>query len=621
MQKKTSQSLLDFFIHLTQYISKEVKFISLRHKPMLEAFAFEGDYDYLVNPLDVQKVLALVFQEASSFCVDFSIKQLKYGKYVITFYDNKSDKNIVLEMWSYLEVKHSGYFKYIFFEDIEPFLVQENGIYTLDKEIEALYYLSHLKTKRKDLTLSLIQLRLQHYYDVLQASQSEYVSFFESLLQNPSSADDILKQANQVLVEKNIIRKKLFIKENLHFYTFRLKLLHFRVETKMLQKCKTIPFLGPDGVGKTTIIESIAKRTNFKYFRFKKMFRHSILYKIVTLLNKSQCHSLEKNQCDDRLGASLVKIACLRYPFLELGMLLRQRTILSDRFFHDLFLQDLRFEEKKASLRSGWKKLLFWMPKHYALVHLDAPSEVIHTRKQELSKENIDIYRDAIFKLYQHKPARVYLYLNTTNTLENSTDIFLNVFYPKAKTQKKIQLSDENIISRGNERVCYQHPLYKDRVIKVTYKKARGQNKLEFAYYAYLQKKGIDFSQIAKCYGWSDTQEGKGLVFEKIMYNTSTLTLADAVKTKAVDLTQLDTMVEELYKYLVKNQILFVDIGLDNIMLTQDKLVIIDGLGGRRLNWKFYLYIHMPLYTQYKIKKQWKKVLHQYKKLKDNPIS
>ena len=76
-------------------------------------------------------------------------------------------------------------------------------------------------------------------------------------------------------------------------------------------------------------------------------------------------------------------------------------------------------------------------------------------------------------------------------------------------------------------------------------------------------------------------------------------------------------LVNDLQEYLFQNEILFIDVDLSNLFCQEEsagkfKLVIVDGLGARRLNWKFYLYLVSSWYRRYKIKKQWKKFYNNY---------
>jgi hypothetical protein len=83
-----------------------------------------------------------------------------------------------------------------------------------------------------------------------------------------------------------------------------------------------------------------------------------------------------------------------------------------------------------------------------------------------------------------------------------------------------------------------------------------------------------------------------------------------------------DKLLRDLKEYIFENNILFIDYAIDNILCCeyeegQYRLIIIDGLGGRRLGFKFWLYLKSKLYTKYKVKKQWKKFLKRYLEIRD----
>ncbi len=72
-------------------------------------------------------------------------------------------------------------------------------------------------------------------------------------------------------------------------------------------------------------------------------------------------------------------------------------------------------------------------------------------------------------------------------------------------------------------------------------------------------------------------------------------------------------LLSQLVNYLKEQQILFIDTCLSNVFCIKQenneyKLLIVDGLGAKRLNYKYWLYIHIGLYRRYKINKQAKKL-------------
>lgn len=177
-----------------------------------------------------------------------------------------------------------------------------------------------------------------------------------------------------------------------------------------------------------------------------------------------------------------------------------------------------------------------------------------------------------------------------------------------------MNINKEQFIARGGGRNCYSHPSDPSKVIKIPHKDRRDQNELEFRYFNHLAKQNISYKHIARCYDYIQTNLGRGLVCEKVAnYDGSTsLTLKEAVNSSLFTPSKIADLIHELKEYLYKNSVLFVDLGLENILCCEYKkgeyrLIIVDGLGGRRINFRFWLYLHSALYTKYKVIKQWQK--------------
>ncbi|RXJ90584.1 hypothetical protein CRV01_05365 [Arcobacter sp. CECT 8983] len=188
---------------------------------------------------------------------------------------------------------------------------------------------------------------------------------------------------------------------------------------------------------------------------------------------------------------------------------------------------------------------------------------------------------------------------------------------------EKIVLNKKYFLAKGGERNCYIHPKDENKVIKVVHRneKHNEQNKLEYKYYNFLQKRNKPLTHLTKCYGFINTNLGLGLIYERLKdYNNNpSKSFKFFLEEKIFTREEEDKLVSELKDYLFQNDILFIDVDLSNIfcqefMENKYKLVIIDGLGARRLNWRFYTYLYSKTFTRYKIKKQWKKFFQNFKK-------
>jgi len=188
---------------------------------------------------------------------------------------------------------------------------------------------------------------------------------------------------------------------------------------------------------------------------------------------------------------------------------------------------------------------------------------------------------------------------------------------------KQIFLDDAHFIAKGGERDCYIHPNDEHKVIKIVHRKEKHneQNKLEFKYYTFLKKNKISLNHLSRCDGFINTNCGEGLVYERIVNydNTFSQSFKTFLEHKTFSKEIEFKLMTELKEYLFQNNILFIDVDLSNVFCKEVsskkyKLIIIDGLGARRLNWRFYLYLYSKKYTRYKIKKQWKVFFANYLK-------
>ncbi len=428
---------INFFINFLEKLKhNRVHMVSLRYKKIHKDVAFSGDYDFIVSENSVDMILKTLFELAQNSSINFVINRAKFGKIKISIYNQTGTKSIDLELWTHLEVKDDNTLSYIFYEDISSHIIIEKDYScSLPLEIEALYYLSHLKTKNKDLSKDEIQMRLKHYRDSLKNNYPQLFQYYTAVIDDISSIKKYASKANSLLVEKEILftrKDKMKLKQE---RIRRFKISKHRIYSQYLRAFKIIPVVGPDGVGKTTVIESIKEHSYSKVssYRFKNLFRHNIIYQISRyFLQNNLPKETPKNQYDDFYGELIIYIALIYFPFLAFRNLLSSKFLFTDRFFHDFIIKDTRFLDKEALLRENWKALLKKVPNSFWFLHLDAPTKTILKRKQEMNQEAIDTYRYNIFTMYLQKPSIIYSYINTSLPLQNSTHVLMET----AKTIK-----------------------------------------------------------------------------------------------------------------------------------------------------------------------------------------
>ncbi len=395
--------------------------VPIRPKALNDEEAFVGDYDFLASEEAIIPLLQTLFDMAAAECLNFTVNQTKFGKTKLSIYDSVDSRSITVEIWTHLEVKERGCLRYIFYEDIEPHIRKEPcGAYAFGPEIEALYYLSHLKTKSKNLVAVEVQARLAYYKATVQ-DQVDLVALYERLQRDTTLRDEIATCANHILMEKCILFCKRNTEKRARAFRRYRAAKQWRLYSRWLRLLRITPVLGPDGVGKTSLIKALKRKTRSRvyYYRFKKLFRHNWIYQFSrAVLKRRLPKTFQKNQYDDIYGKWLLTIARFRYPLLVVLSLVTRRFYFCDRFFHDLLIENARFQHKEAGLRSNWEHLLRKTPGTFWLIQLDAPNTVILSRKQELTEQAIDAYRSSIFEMYLEKPSVVYSYVSTALPLE-----------------------------------------------------------------------------------------------------------------------------------------------------------------------------------------------------------
>jgi len=612
-----------FIYFLDKVKTNGFQLVPVRYRPYDEETAMSGgDYDFLLPSIELDSFLRLLFQCMSDAGIHFSIDRTKPEKCVIHLHVLDCGKVITLEVWSFLEVKDplKRYENRISWQVIAPHLRRDESGYRLTTTIEIYYYLSHLATKKKSIKTPLVDFRLNYYLDLAGNTNIELHTLLAKTI-NGEEISVIAAEANHYLYTIGLLSPKQKGLMGLSAVIDTIQVRYRRYCNKRTAKKGIITFVGQDGVGKTTQIENLKNSltTKSSYYRFKKLYRSSLLYSFLCLLRypKNARKTLPKNEFDEQHTGLLFWIALFNYPRLWLRAKINGYQLV-DRYYSDLLFKQLRQKNKDTELLHNWQSLAGFIPHPAWSIHLDASADVILGRKDELSRAAIDVYRKLTFEIYLANPALAYTYINTGTTLDlcqkSLATAMKNLSVFAKNIPSEIILNTDNILAQGNHRICYQHPLLADRIIKidkVVTKDVRNQNKIESEYYKTLKNRKVPFTYIPECDGWQKSNFGQGLVFEKVVNDdgSSLCSLDACLRTGQISWPEAKILLESLGEYLIRNAIVFADLGLDNLVCqkrtTGWHLMIIDGLGARRLGLKFRLYSYVLPLARYKMRRQW----------------
>ncbi|CCK74279.1 MAG: hypothetical protein KBT75_12085 [Oleispira antarctica] len=172
----------------------------------------------------------------------------------------------------------------------------------------------------------------------------------------------------------------------------------------------------------------------------------------------------------------------------------------------------------------------------------------------------------------------------------------------------EIYLTDELIVGKGRDRVCYQHPHDSNLCIKVSISDNK-QSKREVSYFNFLNKKNTDLSKISVFRGTVKTDKGLGYTFDLIRdYDKKvSKTLRQCLESQEFSIEWIQPQLNELKNYLISNKICVRDISPSNISCERTpngvNLLIIDGVSNSNIN---PLTIRLQSLVNTSIDKAWK---------------
>jgi len=173
----------------------------------------------------------------------------------------------------------------------------------------------------------------------------------------------------------------------------------------------------------------------------------------------------------------------------------------------------------------------------------------------------------------------------------------LKLFYKINKNKNLIYLNDINYVKKGGNRLLYQHPLDKNKVIKILsnhrkkkcyfifkYLYIRDENVREYIFYN-KNKNSPFMKYFPKMYGFINTNKGLGLCYELILNDDGTISKNIVEYINIYGLTEeLLSKIKNLISIIKKYNIEHNELNFYNIVVKMnnnkiDNLIIVDGFG------------------------------------------
>ncbi|NQX84861.1 MAG: hypothetical protein HRT67_02975 [Flavobacteriaceae bacterium] len=354
------------------------------YKTILDADTSLQDIDVLFKQKDFENVNAILksFCKQSNYEIVQCYDQDIYAKNFF-LYNEGTQQFLNLDICGKLIGKHIT-----FFSENELFPTSEiyKGIPVLKPHQEFVYYL----VKRIDKT-EISKPQFEHLKTLFDKNVQECLAYIKRYV---NSDTDILQKAfeqhNYEMLKANLEGLAKAVIRNRKLSVAEKVKNQFRIFKRIIQPTGfSIAFLGPDGSGKSTVIEGVVTSElpfrRVDYFHLKPFpTKNGMTSQTVTDPHALPPYSVLKSYLK-----LCVFIMQYNYGWLIniITLKIKSSLIIFDRYYDDIIVDHKRY---RYGGNVGMAKLVRWfIPKPNLYVILTAAPEIIHSRKQEVTIDEL----------------------------------------------------------------------------------------------------------------------------------------------------------------------------------------------------------------------------------------
>lgn len=291
---------------------------------------------------------------------------------------------------------------------------EQGGFYVLAPEKEFLYYLLK-KVDKRSLSAEQFEHIRHSFMQNQKAAMSEATHFW--------SDDDlkIIKTSMENNDYKMLGHNLAKLQDGIHSshrkqYLDIIKNVHLKINRILKPTGFTIAIMGPDGSGKTTVMNQFKKDIEPAFRRIQQFHLYPVPQTGGEIVNTDP-HGKTKRA----FILSVLKLCYILFIYrightrLVMPKKIRSTLTIFDRYYDDILVDPVRYRNGTPD----WiVKMIGWfIPKPELWFFLDCPTEVIQARKSEVTPEETERQRHAYLKLASTKKNS--LVLNTNRKVED----------------------------------------------------------------------------------------------------------------------------------------------------------------------------------------------------------
>lgn len=387
------------------------------------SFCITNGYEDIINGIDTQSDIDILFKKSDFLMIEKSIQKFSKEENIqlvqilhhdlfaknIFLYNPKDQTFLNLDIYGELSRNNIVFFDE---KDIFSTIKDYQNIPILSAEKEFVYYLIK-KIDKTNITKSNF-LHLRSLYlrkeETINKYLKNYFKYHFEIIIESFKEDKIDKIIKNILILKKDFYKTISNESN------RFKNLIRTIKRIFNPTGITISFLGPDGSGKSTIIDKLLE--NRLPFRRKDYFHLKPILKKQSSNDNEMITDPHKYEPYNKLK-SYLKLLYFIYQYNQgwikniSKLKIKSSLIIFDRYFDDLIVDNKRYRYGGSKHIAKLARLFIPKPDIYFILTSDA--EIIYKRKQEVPFEELERQVKEYKSLADNKR---YFNINVDNTPE-----------------------------------------------------------------------------------------------------------------------------------------------------------------------------------------------------------